>query len=181
MNWIVKTLGTLLDAGYRVIKFMRFDSDTQTADQALPFGIDSVPVKDLYAVYMETSVQDDNVIIGYLNPNALAQLGDLRLFATNASGTEQARIWIRNDGKIELGGTGARGTNVKHATQYEALETAFNQLKSDFNDLVTKYNAHTHAYLPGPGASAPTAPTTSTETPSTADITGAKLNNILTE
>ena len=43
------------------------------------------------------------------------------------------------------------------AGMYNDLVAKFNNLKSAFNTFITGYNGHTHAYLPGPGASTPTA------------------------
>lgn len=65
--------------------------------------------------------------------------------------------------------------------RYSKLEEAFNQLQADHDDLVQKFNSHTHLYIPGPpGSTVPTAPTTTPGTPSTADITEAKIDEIKT-
>jgi hypothetical protein len=53
-------------------------------------------------------------------------------------------------------------------TRFEELETGFNQLKSDFNSFLT----HVHG---GPGT--PPAPPV---LPSTASISGAKINEVKT-
>lgn len=66
--------------------------------------------------------------------------------------------------------------------RYNELETAFNQLKQDFDDFVSlTYGLHTHTfdYNAGPtAASGTTAATLSTGSPSTADITPAKIDDI---
>ena len=75
---------------------------------------------------------------------------------------KQARIYLNKDGEIILN----QGSDF--AVRFSALETAFNQLKSD-------YDAHTHPYVDTPiGPS-----TTSATAPSTADISGAKIEEIM--
>lgn len=89
--------------------------------------------------------------------------GEVEFYSTdNPVTAKQARIYLNKDGEIILN----QGTDF--AVRFSALETAFNQLKSDF-DL------HTHDYNPGPGSSTPTAPPVA----STADISGAKIEEIL--
>jgi hypothetical protein len=72
--------------------------------------------------------------------------------------------------------------------RYQELETGFNQLKNDhndlvnkYNDLVTKFNTHVHSGVTtGPGASGPTSLTGQAENESSADISGAKIDEIKT-
>jgi len=66
------------------------------------------------------------------------------------------------------------------AVKYSELETAFNQLKDDFDNFVSTYNAHTHTTTAtvGVGPVGVIAPTTSTGSPSTADITPAEEDSI---
>ncbi len=79
---------------------------------------------------------------------------------------------------LDLDGTalGINGSNIvfnkgtDFMVRYNELKTAFDTLKQDFNTLVTLYNAHVHpAGTPNTGA-----PVT-TGSPSTADITPAKI------
>jgi len=68
-----------------------------------------------------------------------------------------------------------------YAVRYSELETAYNQLKSDFDTFVSTYNSHIHITTATIGAT-PTpgvlSPTVSTGSPSTGDITGAKISEI---
>ena len=77
---------------------------------------------------------------------------------------------MKNDETIEIGG------DTDFMVRYSELESAFNELRDDFNNLVTKFNTHVH---PSP-AGGSTGPTPTGGTPSTADITGAKINEIKT-
>lgn len=195
MVTLVKTIATKLEDAYRHIKVQVMGkNDIQTPAEALPYGIDSNPVKDLVAVYAASSVKGEPVILGYLQKNRLAELGALRLYATDDAGGEQNYIYLRADGTIEIGGS------ADNMVRYSELETAFNDLKadldtlsdkhnrllSDFNDLVTNYNAHQHTTTaPGspttPGVPlAMGIPSSATGSHSTADITPAKIDEIKT-
>ncbi len=85
-------------------------------------------------------------------------LGGEKLYSIS-SGSIQAFINIKNDGIIEING------NSDFAVRFNALQTAFDQLKSDFN-------AHTHASVTSLGT--PTVPIPQ----STADITPAKVDEV---
>lgn len=98
---------------------------------------------------------------------------------TRAGTTE---VSVLDDGSIAIKGT----ETVMHdgtdwAVQFTEMKSAFDTLKSDFNSLVTAYNAHIHITTATVGAS-PTpgviAPTTSTGTPSTADMANAKVEEV---
>lgn len=113
-----------------------------------------IPVSDSYQLAIAGS--DD------LTPGL--QPGEKEIYSTDNPVTiKKAKIKFGTDGKLTLNG----GTDF--AVRFSALETAFNQLKSD-------YDLHTHLYSPGPSAPAPTA---APAAPSTADISGAKIDEVL--
>ena len=157
----------------RVIKFFRYgNSDVQTAIESAPHGIDSVPFKDLVGVYAKTSSSGKTALIGYLIKDRLADVGETRLFSTDEQGGLQTYIWLKNDATIEIGG----GTD--NMVRFSELETAFNQLKQDFNTFVTAtYNTHTHISA---APASPTATPLPVGTSSSADISGAKIDEIKT-
>ncbi|MBE9490873.1 MAG: hypothetical protein IMY67_11305 [Bacteroidetes bacterium] len=101
--------------------------DTQTAIQAAPFGIDSNPVPDLIAVYAQTSEAGRTVLIGYLNKEQVAAVGETRLFATDANGNEQVKgyIHLKNDETIEIGG------NTDNMIRFSPLDSALQGLIVD--------------------------------------------------
>jgi len=155
---LVSVISSLVNqANRRIIKIKGMGkSDIQTCEEASPFGVDSNPIKDMIAVYSKTGEMGSTVIVGYLNKNQLADVGENRLYSTDADGLEQNYIWLKNDGDIEIGGSS------DNMVRFSVLEAAFNQFKQEFN-------AHVH-----PSNGAP--PTI----PSTADISGAKINEIKT-
>lgn len=175
MNF-VKVISTELDSlQRRVIKILRFGKgDFQTPDQIAPHGIDSNPVKDMIAIYAPTEQKGEAVIIGYLNKNMLAAVGETRLYSTDADGALKIYAWLKNDGTMELGG------NAKHLARFEELKSGYDQLKTDLNNLITAFNSHMHATAgtgppspPTPGAGIPA-------TASTASIDAAKIDEIKT-
>jgi len=171
---LVKTISSRIDdLNRRVVQFLRKGLyDVQTSQEVAPYGIDSCPVKDLVAVYGPTSESGKTVILGYFNRQQLAAAGETRLFSTNAQGELQFYAWLKADGTMEIGG------NSKNMVRYQELETAFNELKDDFNTLVSTFNAHTHTGVtPGVGSSGSTA---TPGTSSAADISPAKIDEIKT-
>lgn len=147
----------------RVSKFLRFGlKDVQTALQTAPYGVDSNPIKDMIAVYGATSEKGKPVIIGYINKNQLADVGEMRIFSTDANGVVKTFIFLQNDGIMEIGG------DVDNMVRFSDLETGFNQLKSDFNAFLV----HVH----GVAGTPPVPPAT----PSTASIAASKIDEIKT-
>lgn len=173
MFFTTKLISTSIDdLKRRVCKVLRFgNSDVQTALEVTAYGIDSNPIKDMIAIYGETSVKGQVVIIGYLNKNQKAEPGELRLFSTDANGAEKGYIWLKNDGIAEILG------NSNFAVKYKELEKAFNDLQKSHNDFLAEYQKHTHL------TNFPvitTAPPVSTQVPDQADITKAKNEKIKT-
>lgn len=174
---VVKTISTQIKDSIRFIKFLRMGrSDVQESRQVAPYGTDSNPIKDMVAIYAPTGEDGKTVVIGYVNKNQIADVGEHRIFSTNTNGDVQMYVHLKNDGTAEFGG------DSNFMVRYNELETAFNQLKSDFNNLVSSYNSHVHTTTAtvGTGPVGLIAPTTTTGTPSTADITPAKINEIKT-
>jgi hypothetical protein len=66
MNLIKIYSSTVDNLQRRVVKFLRFGKDdVRTSFQTGPYGIDHNPIKDMLAVYGETTKNGDTVIIGY--------------------------------------------------------------------------------------------------------------------
>jgi hypothetical protein len=177
----------------RLIKFFGLGKDdVQEIIQISPFGIDSVPIKDMVAVYSETSVKGESVLVGYINKSLVAQSGDFRTYSVNSSGEVQFYIWQKNNGTAEIGG------NVDNMVRYSPLKDGFDQLRGDlnefketfnlhmieFNAFVAVYNGHTHNVTatgaPTGPVVGPADPSTQSETPSTANISGSKIDEIKT-
>ena len=85
-------------------------------------------------------------------------VGEKKIYSTE-SGTIKAFINLLSTGVIELNG------NADFAVRFTALETAFNQFKSD-------YNSHTHVSVTSLASPTPPLPQT------TADMSGAKVDEV---
>jgi len=102
---ILKVAGSSFDNLKRlVVKIWNGKSDTRTAIEASPYGIDSNPVKDMVAIYAKTELDGNEYIIGYLNKNRLAEIGETRLFSTDSTGNLKAFVWLKSDGIANLNG-----------------------------------------------------------------------------
>jgi len=168
---IVKTISSIIDGGKRFIKVLRFgQDDVQESHQISPHGIDSNPVKDMVALYMQTAEKGKTVIVGYVNPNQISEVGELRLYATDSDGVEKNSIHLKNDGTIEVGG------DADFMVRFGPLQTGFNKLKSDHDNFISGYNIHVHPTAPAGPVSVPSV----LGLPSTADISGAKIDEIKT-
>lgn len=172
---LVKVISTSLNSkAQRLIKFLRFGrADIQTALQYSPYGFDSNPIKDMVAIYSPTSDNGETVIIGYLNKNQKAAVGELRIFATNDSGTEQFYVWLKKTGIIEIGG------DTNFAVKFNELKTEFNKLKTDHNNFLTEYKQHVHILTLTAGTGS-AAPTVSSQVANSSNIDNVKNDKIKT-
>lgn len=174
---ITKVISTAFDSLDRLkVKILRLGkSDVQDVLEISPYGIDSNPIKDMVAIYTETSEKGKSVVIGYINKDRLAAPGETRLFSTDADGVLKFYTWLKADGTLELGGS------AKHLARFEELKTGFDQLKTNFNSFVSAFNSHVHATAAVGAPSPPTpVPTVIPVTPSSASIDSSKIDEIKT-
>lgn len=96
--------------------------------------------------------------------------GDIRFENTDSSGS----IEIKENGDVVLND----GSNF--AVRFADLKSGFDTLVSDFNALVTSYNSHIHATTAVDVNLDPAtiSPTTSTGSPSAADVDDSKVDNV---
>lgn len=164
MQTLKVILSSIDNLGRRLIKSYRYGNiDVQTPLQASPFGLDSAPIKDMVAVYSKTDNNDTNIVIGYFNKNLLAEEGETRLFSTDENGLVKTFIWLRNDGKIQLGGTD------DNAVRYQKLKDGLDAMVNLMNQNLPLIQAGISA---GGGSYTPIN--------ITLDISSAKINTIST-
>jgi len=179
--YVVTVTGTEVENGYRAIQVNALGgNDARTPQEMLPPGLDCVPVKDAKAYYMTTaSFTSADIVLGYVNKSPKAQPGESRLYSTDTDGGFKYNVWLRAAGEVLIGDSDDPSDYDKHLTQYEALRSAFDDLKGKLNDLINKYNTHTHTGVQtGSGTSAVTA---ATETPATSDMSSAKIDHTKTK
>jgi hypothetical protein len=174
---LAKTISTNIDSlKRRVVKILRFGlADTLTPIQVAPYGVDSVPIKDMVAVYSETSEKGKSVIVGYLNKNALAGVGEHRTFSTDANGALKFYIWQKANGTCEMGG------NIHNLVRYTPLDLGLQTEVGLINQNLTAIaanlgllNAYVNGLVPG------TVPTPYTPTAVSVNISAAKINELKT-
>ena len=171
---LVTVISTKVEGFKRKIKFLRLGkSDIQETAEVSPFGIDSNPVKDLIAVYAPTLQQGKAVIIGYINKNQLADVGETRLFSTDAQGDLQTFIHLKNDGTIEMGGA------ADFMVRYTQMAASVNELKNDLTNLKAAFTGWVPVPTDG-GLALKVTSATWFGTPLVQDISNAKIAEIKT-
>jgi hypothetical protein len=173
MIQLVKIISTTIDsANRRLVKFFRFGKDdVQEVLNASASGDDSPPTENMRGIYVQTSQVGTPVLVGYINDKQIAKPGEKRIFATDQNGNVLLHFYMKDDGTIELGGTG------NHAVKFNELEAQFNELNNKFNSFVNSYNVHFHASF---GAVPAYLPPFLPPTISNANISLAKNNKIKT-
>jgi hypothetical protein len=162
--FLANVLSSVIRGTRRIVQVSLFKK-AREIPQALPYGVDSAPVREMVAVYANTADMGNSVIVGYVYKDAVAEVGSIRLYSENGY------VYLRANGNLELLG------DSKHMVRYEELETGFNSLKQSVTDLTLLFNAHVHVTVTSLGTPTPPTPTA---IPPTATITGAKINEIKT-
>lgn len=149
----------VIDAGQRILKVVQYGA--KTAAECMPFGDDSNPVANMQAIYATTENIAEPVIIGYLNTQQLAGVGEKRLYSVGADGSVSFYAWLKNDGTLQLGG------DVHNLVRYAPLNIALQQQDTAINAELAKIA--TAIGLLG-GSYTPNEVST--------DISGSKINEI---
>lgn len=137
--------------------------DVRTAKQALAFGDDCNAPAGMKAIYAPTATKDANMIIGYINTNALAAVGERRLFSTDADGNVKFYIWLHNDGTAEIGGKD--DNMVRYIPLNSGLQDFKTLIQEELIKIQTGIIAAGGAYTPGT---------------LTVDISNAKIDEVKT-
>lgn len=147
---LVKVLSTEFDNFQRrVIKFLRYGkSDIQTAQEITPFGIDSNPLKDMIAVYGQTGENGKTVILGYVNKNQIAEIGETRIFSQTENGADSFYIHLKNDETLEIGGTAHN--LVRYTPLNTALQQQVNAINVELGKIAAGIATGGGAYTPQP-------------------------------
>lgn len=155
---------SLIKKGRRFIKFIGMGRDDVKQHRAIaPWGDEAMPVEGVVAIYGNTSVNGESVVIGYINQIALDAMkaGEKRIFSTDSDGALSYYLHFKDDGTAELGGTG--NWLVK-----------YNELKAELDKLKTTVNTHTHTGNLG-------GPTSALLVPNASDFSLCKHDKVETE
>lgn len=167
---ITKIISSSINSGRRILKILGLGKqDIQTSYESMPYGVDSVPVKDLIAVQMETSERGKTVIVGYINKNQIADVGELKIYATNAQGVEKGFIHLKNTGVITANGqTIELNGNIDNVVKFIPLDSALQSQATAINTELTKIATAINSLAPG--AYVPT--------PVTVNIAASKVDTV---
>lgn len=141
-----------------------FEYGAKTADVVAPFGDDSAPLKDMIAIYSQTDVNGDSVIIGYFNKNQISEPGEKRIFSLKPDGSLSFSLHLRNDGTCEIGG------NVDNAVRFSPLNTSLQNNNAAINQELEKIAIAINAIVPG----------SYSPIPLSMDLTSSKIEEIKT-
>jgi hypothetical protein len=175
---IGKILSAAIRGDFRLIQQEVFGKSARDAYEVASWGVDSVPVKGVDAAYCATNSINQPIVIGYVQKNRIAQVGEFRAYSTDTSGAFKFNVWVRADGTVLIGDSNSPSAYTDFLVKFNALKSGYDLLRTDLNNFVTIFNAHVHSGVTtGPGASGPT-PTPGT--PSSASIDSSKATKIKT-
>lgn len=117
---LAKYFSSVIENGKRIIKSKGIGGSVMTTKEVAPFGFDSQPLEGMTAIYSDTTNADESVIIGYINKNQLAGIGESRMYSVDAQGEVKATILCDASGRISLNG------NAYNSVRYEPLESGLN-------------------------------------------------------
>jgi hypothetical protein len=136
----------IIQEGYRILKVIQYGA--KTADECSPFGDDGNPLPEMNAIFCETEVGGEPVIIGYIQKERLSDPGEKRIYSLDQSGKMANDIWLKNDGTIEVGG------NTDNFVSYRDLNLALLAQNQKINEELLKIAAAVTplgaAYTPAP-------------------------------
>lgn len=136
-------------------------------------SIDSDGFAELEPLNGDPNLIDVKLIAGASdNPLLVTPAVDSVVLATFLS-KDTAFISLYSDVEsIEL-----RGSDFGGVVKVEELVAKINRLEDKVNDLITKFNSHTHLYVPGANPAIPTPAPTNPETPITQNTVVSDLEN----
>lgn len=127
----------------------KLNSSAVTAVQYGAYGEDSNPVKNSIGAYIPSEMDGKEICIGIMNQNAKAQLGERRLYCTDANGNFKFNIWMRADGTVLIGDSEVPADYVNFAVKYNELNTALQNQITAINAEHVKIAAAIAAIIPG--------------------------------
>ena len=122
---------TIVDAGKRIVKILRLGrSDVQTSNESMPFGVDANPLKGMTAIQVETGVKGKTIVIGYVNTEQLAKVGEIRIFAADSTGVKSF-VHCKANGNVHVNG------EINTAVAFVPLNAVLQKLSVDINANLT--------------------------------------------
>lgn len=141
-----KIRSSIIEAGLRILKVDQWGA--KTVQEISSFGDDGNPVANMTAVYADTAESGEPVIIGYINENQLAGVGEKRIYSLKSDGTLSTFIWLKDDGTMQLGGIVDNA--VRHAALDVALQAQVVKINAELVKIATGIAGAGGAYTPAP-------------------------------
>ncbi len=135
---------SVIEQGKRILKVLQFGA--KTANESMPFGYDGNPIADMTAIYANTSNNSETVIIGYINKNQIAGVGETRLFSLDSNGALKSFVWLKNDGDLQLNGD--EYTSVRFAPLNTGLQNQNTLINAELTKIQIAITALGGAYTP---------------------------------
>lgn len=139
------TESTEEEDGFRVLKVS--EDGVKTAFLAEAFGEDSNPLKNMTALLAETQADGEMTIIGFLDVDKVAAVGEKRLFSLKENGEVSSYIWLKNNEEIHFNG------DTNYLVKYNELKAKCDELQNFINTELPKIQAGISgaggAYTPG--------------------------------
>lgn len=164
------------DATRRLLQVNMLDlsdtiKDVRTVELVSLSGDDTNPANDCRAFIIDAagSYSICIAITDDLTPEV--DPGERELYSTDNPVTQKlAKIRLNSSSEVVM------NDGTDYAVKYNELKTAFDQLKADFDALVAVFNAHLHSGVTAGGSN--TGAVSATGTPSTADMSGSKVDTV---
>jgi hypothetical protein len=101
----------------------------------------------MVAIYGKTQVAGQNVIVGYLNKEQLAAVGEHRIYSTDSDGALKFFVWLKNDGTCQLGGDA--DNSVRYSPLSSELSSFKDSIQAELVKIQTGIVAAGGSYTPG--------------------------------
>ncbi len=135
-------------AKQRFIQVMAMgEHDIREPFECMPFGIDSAPLDGMVALYSDTTNSEESVIIGYINENQVAKMGEIRLYSLDANGNQSTFVHLKNNGTVEF--MGNTHNLVRYTPLNSGLQQFVQQIQEQLTLIATGISAAGGSYSPG--------------------------------
>lgn len=173
MGLIGKVIESIIKNQLREIRTEIYTNLIKSPRQVLPPGIDAVPIQGDQGVMLVIGQSSGKGVQIGVYPDPQAESGEVRFYSRDDNGAQQAFLWIKKDGNIEING------DADFAVAFDDLKSGFDTLKSDLNSVVSIFNAHLHPFVGLPsGTPGFTAATATPGSSSAANIDASKVDTV---
>lgn len=166
------------DGKVRMLQVEFTEDDVQSVELTSICGVDYNPPDDAIGFCLDIFNSGRICISSSDEIEPSVNKGEIEIYSSD-SGSKKSRIYLMKDGTIQIISDLIEiNGNTDYAVRFNELKTQFDELVQKFNALVNLFNTHGHIYTPGPLPPAYSAIPVLQATASTADISGAKVEEV---